>query len=196
MGKKAWPWNPTSNVKKEEPMRVLDILRSGYDSDTDDFAWDSIDWDEYYRELDDLKLDKQHALSLVNQYIVSHSVPEKLFAITLAGSIMNPVEEEDRSDAKILIELLSELSTEETRIDYLDAVATALGYAYMSEVKSALLALSKHPEKQVRLSATISLGSVATYNDRAVAKRLHKLKNDPDPEIRDWAMFYLDKSVE
>jgi len=191
-------WQPVLGHKM--PLIKYDSIISrfieSYDQATDDFNWDTVDWDTVFADLQYLiRDDKIAARKLFDEYITSNDVPHKLFAIILAGEMMNPVEEGEEGIAAGLISQLSELSLKLDRVDYLDAIATSLGHTYMKEAKTALLRLSEHPSKQVRLSATVSLNS-QDENDPEVRSRLEQLASDDDPEIRDWASYYLDAETE
>lgn len=176
---------------KDKTSAILAKLTSAYNQADDDFAWDDVDWDTVFVDLQELAKDKVNTRRLFDEYIVINEVPKKLFAIILAGQMMNPVEESEEEFAASLIKELSDISLKEAREDYLDAIATSLGCAYMKEAKEALLRLSTHPSKQVRLSATVSLHS-QDEDDPEVRPRLEELATDDDPEVREWALFALE----
>lgn len=176
---------------KDKTSAILAKLTSAYHQADDDFAWDDVDWDIVFADLQELTKDKVGTRKLFDEYIISNEVPKKLFAVILAGQMMNPVEEGEEEFAASLIKELSGLSLKESREDYLDAIATSLGCVYMKEAKEALLRLSTHPSKQVRLSATVSLHS-QDEDDPEVRSRLEELASDDDSEIREWALFALE----
>ncbi len=171
---------------------AFELLQGCYDPGKNEFDWHDMDWDKYFDLLNLIKSDRGQAIDLVARYVVSPQMPERLFAASLAGTIMNPVEDTEQDEAKLLIILLAKMSEAEESTDVLEAIATALGYPYMSEVRQTLLRLSYHEDVDVRRAATVSLGSLMVEDDKDVAARLHELENDPDPEIRDWAQFGLE----
>lgn len=173
-------------------VEALLLLAEKYNEKDKRFDWQGVDWDRYFDLLDEIKIDRNTAIGLVSDNAFSTEMIERLFAATLAGAIMNPVEEHQREEAKSVINILDKMSETETSTDVLEAIATSLGYPYQNDVKQTLLKLSHSEDVDVRRSATISLGSLTVEHDEDVITRLQQLTDDPDADIRDWAEFNLE----
>ena len=173
---------------------ALSMLRSVYDYGTGRFEWneDNFDWDKFNNLIHSIGQSRQNALELIHRDISSNDLFKKILAIKVAGDVMNPVESEDEEEARGIINALTELSKQESMPELLEAIADSLGYPYLPEAKDALLDLSYHQDKYVRLAATMSLGSLTVEDDADVRSRLLQLSNDSDDEVADWANFNLE----
>lgn len=149
------------------------------------------DWEGYFSEVRLLASNRPNAIKIVADGIQDHDELERILAIDLAGALMNPVEDGQEEDARKIISILTRLSQLEMSDDCLEAIATALGYAYMLETKDALMELSKNKNDDVRLAATSSMSSLTIFDDEDVITRLQALSHDSNEDVRDWANFGL-----
>ncbi len=144
---------------------------------------------------DAIKILKPHQTFSIGKsktYLKSTKAHERYFAILLLGQICNPVEAGEEKQAEEIIKWLSDMLREEKDSKCLAAIADTLGYPYSHKAAPPLLLLSKNSDRNVRLAATISLGSVTIDNESdEIIDRLVALSSDEHPDIRDWATMHI-----
>jgi HEAT repeat protein len=146
------------------------------------------DWSEYWDGIDKLK-HKEDSLAIGLAQTESTEVARRIVGVNLLGQLCNPVEEEHRENARTIIKRLSVMTTEESDEACLEAIADALGFPYMEDVREALLLLSKSDFEGVRLNAAQGLGSI--LESEGVLDRVKELCDDDDGEVRNWSIFHL-----
>jgi HEAT repeat protein len=99
---------------------------------------------------------------------------------------------EDRPLAGPAFRLLLERIATETHPDVLQAIATAFGHLSDPRGIPALHALRDHSDEDVRHA--VVFGLLGQDDDLAV-ETLVELSRDPDPDVRDWAIFGLGMQI-
>jgi hypothetical protein len=154
----------------------------------------------YWTLIDKLKCERESSISLVESYIKSRYVSEKILGITLSGQLCNPVNNsQEKKEALKIISWLTQFVHHELELDQkirskrcLIQAGYALGYPHLHQAQDPLLLLSKSKDQDIRLAATISLGSTVAHTaDSEWEDRMIALSKDHDGDVRDWATLHL-----
>jgi hypothetical protein len=85
--------------------------------------------------------------------------------------------------------IITEMLQSEQYPAVLDSAISALGHLGRPEAISLILTFQEHADKDVRFAVTFALGCFP--NETPAVTCLMKLTRDPEPEVRDWAVFGL-----
>jgi hypothetical protein len=154
---------------------------------------------KYWRLIDAVKLDRAMAMKWAGGRISDGTIQERYLAAEIFGQLCNPIEEDQRAEAKEITSHLVRAASEEKESAVLGAIGRALSYDVDHRLAlPALMLLTTHADPDVRYQATIALGH--TLDDELQPKeaiaRLIQLSKDADPDVRDWATSGLSSNLE
>ncbi|MFI6444046.1 HEAT repeat domain-containing protein [Kitasatospora sp. NPDC050543] len=149
---------------------------------------ESDDWDEYGALLWRAAADGESSLSLGLELTGSKDPVEREVGCDLLGNASDQHEAVRAESAAALAELAGRES--ENRV--LESLAQAIGTTRDRRAVPVLLALTGHPDADVRRRTACAFAGVATGSaDGPDVHALIALTRDADPEVRDWATFTL-----